>query len=561
MRKLAFLYILLLMGVAGCNDQLNQYPPNQISSPAFWKTANDAQLGLNACYQIAQELAYDYWYFDGASDNTYSQYAWESYATYISAGNISAATVNGVSSGYSYTNINLCNIFLDNIENVQMDNDTRQEYIGEVRFLRAFNYFIMAYQFGDVPLVTTSNTAELLKNQLTPVKESDVIKFVLEELGAAASLLPATPVDVSRVSKSAALALKARIELIYGDYANAAKDALAVMNTGKYSLFRLAALSETDVLDAYSRFVNFTNDQDSVNFYLGLRSYQEQYYKNFETSNPELIFVAMYTTIPKYQYYGVTNGLNTLNLPSDVNGWSSLTPSQSMLDAYWNRDGSAHAPLDNAARAVLYNYPNTPDPAYFDDFKDRDPRFYASIFFTGNEWNAYQKGYSFVWGKGGSNNSQTGYNYRKLVDPAYSSLPEFLGGQSFPLLRYAEVLLIYAEATNELSGPEKTVYDALDQIRNRVSMPPVDQTVYGSQAALRELIRNERRIELTEEGQRYFDIRRWNIAPQVMTSIYDPTNSLTQVRTWQPKFIKLPYPQQAVDRNPNLAAGQAAKGY
>jgi len=570
MKKLIFLYIVLFVGLAGCNDQLNQYPPNQISTPTFWKTENDAQLGLNACYQISQEMAYDYWYFDGAADITYAQYPWESAATYIAAGNISAATVNGIdnnangdySTGYSYSTINLCNLFLDNIDNVQMDDAAKQAYIGEVRFLRAFKYFLMAYQFGDVPLVTTSSTSDLLNNQLTPTKESDIITFVLNELDAAAQALPATPVDVSRASQGAALALKARIELIYGNYADAAKDAQAVMNLGKYSLFKLSSLSATDVLDDYSKFVTFSNDQDSINFYLGLRSYQEQYYKSNESSNPELIFVTMYTTMPQYQYYqNFTSGLNTVHLPSELNGWSSLTPTQSMVDAYWNRDGSTHVPLDNATRATLYNYPNTPDPAYFNDFKNRDPRLYASILFTGNEWNAYQDAYSFTWSKGGPNNSQTGYNYRKLVDPAYASLPEYLGGQSFPLLRYAEVLLTYAEAKNELGGPDQTVYDALNQIRDRVSMPPVDKTTYGSQDALRQLIRNERLIELGEEGSRYFDIRRWNIASQVMTSIYDPTNSLVQTRTWQSNFVKLPYPQVAVDRNPSLQAAQTAKGY
>lgn len=564
MKKIVFLYIVILLGISGCNDRLEQYPPNQISTPTFWKTASDAQLGLNSCYKISQEIGYGYWYFDGATDNAYSQYSWESAATNISAGNITAAGVNGIdnyNAGYTYNTINLCNLFLDNIDHVQMDEATKQKYIGEVRFLRAFRYFLMAYQFGDAPMITTSNTADLLANQLSPMKESDIIAFVLAELDAAAQALPVTPEDASHASKGAALALKARIELYYGNYADAVKDAQAVMNLNKYSLFRLSSLSATDVLDNYSRFVTFSNDQDSVNFYLGLRSYQEQYYKSFEAANPELIFAAMYTANIKYQYGDFTNGTNTLNLPSELNGWSSLTPTQSMVDAYWNRDGSVHTPLNNAVRAALYNYPNTPNPAYFDDFKNRDPRFYASIFFTRNEWNAYQDGYSFVWGKGGSNNSQTGYNYRKLVDPAYASLPEFLGGQSFPLLRYAEVLLTYAEAKNELSGPDQTIYNALNQIRDRASMPRVNQTAYSSQTALRELIRNERRIELAEEGQRYFDIRRWNIAPQVMTSIYDPTNSLAQAREWQSKFMKLPYPQAAVDRNPNLQTAQSAKGY
>ncbi len=92
-------------------------------------------------------------------------------------------------------------------------------------------------------------------------------------------------------------------------------------------------------------------------------------------------------------------------------------------------------------------------------------------------------------------------------------------------------------------------------------MPFVDQSVNNSQASLRTLIQNERRIELAGEGSRYFDIRRWGIAKNVMTNVYDNRNSLTQARSWQSIFNKLPYPQAAVDANPKLQAQQAAKGY
>jgi hypothetical protein len=566
MKSIIFLFFSIsLLAIGGCNKQLNQYPPDKISTPTFWKTASDAQQGLTTCYNYIYMVAYDYLYFDGATDNIYSPNPWESSATNISAGNISAATVNGLNGmdGYSYANILYCNTFLDNIGNVQMDETTKDEEIGEVRFLRAFYYFLLAYQFGDVPLVTTSNVSDILSEQLTPTKESDVISFVLKELDTAAQYLPVTPADVSRASKGAALALKARVELVYGNYADAANDAQAVMNLGKYSLFRLTSLGVADALDRLSQFVTFSNAQDSVNFYLGVRSYQNQYYKSNEASNPELIFVSMTNTNPKYAgVFGA--GINAANLPSNLNGWGSLVPTQSMVDAYWNRDGSVHTSLDAATRATLFNYPNTTNPAYFDDFKNRDPRFYASIIFPSVPvddllWAYCQCSYTYTWAV--ATGSKTSYNFRKMVDPAYLLNPAWSGGQSFPLLRYAEVLLTYAEAKNEVSGPDQTIYNALNQIRDRVSMPHIDQTVYNSQATLRQLIWNERRIELAEEGERYFDIRRWNIAAQVMTSIYDPTNSQVQARTWQPNFVKLPYPQAAVDQNADLKAAQTAKGY
>ncbi|ULT46269.1 RagB/SusD family nutrient uptake outer membrane protein [Niabella defluvii] len=105
------------------------------------------------------------------------------------------------------------------------------------------------------------------------------------------------------------------------------------------------------------------------------------------------------------------------------------------------------------------------------------------------------------------------------------------------------------------------MYTALNDIRDRAGMPAIDQSVYNTKEKLRDLIRNERRIELAGEGQRYFDIRRWGIASSVMSSIFDLNNSRVQERTWNDKYILMPYPQSAVDRNAKLASAQAAKGY
>lgn len=106
------------------------------------------------------------------------------------------------------------------------------------------------------------------------------------------------------------------------------------------------------------------------------------------------------------------------------------------------------------------------------------------------------------------------------------------------------------KAKNENSGPDATIYDALDLIRNRVGMPVIDRNLINNQDQLRDLIRNERRIELAGEGYRWDDIRRWNIEEQVMTDIYSIDNDLTQERRWEPKFSRFPYPQVAVDRIP-----------
>lgn len=142
--------------------------------------------------------------------------------------------------------------------------------------------------------------------------------------------------------------------------------------------------------------------------------------------------------------------------------------------------------------------------------------------------------------------SKTGYNFRKLVDPiAYEG--QIGNHANVILIRYAEVLLSYAEAKNELTGPDATVYDALDKIRTRVGMPVIDRSKYASQAALRTVIRSERRVELALEGQRYMDIRRWKIAPEVMKSIKNVANQQVQERVWTDKLYLMPVPQSQID--------------
>ncbi|NML72036.1 RagB/SusD family nutrient uptake outer membrane protein [Chryseobacterium sp. RP-3-3] len=228
--------------------------------------------------------------------------------------------------------------------------------------------------------------------------------------------------------------------------------------------------------------------------------------------------------------------------------------------SYWKKDGTAFTPPSNATRASNYNNGN-PNNAYLDEFKDRDTRLYASIMHPNGPW-SYLKGFGtstlFKWSKGGNNTSKIGYNYKKMAD--YSSLDENLNtSNNFMLIRYAEVLLIYAEARNEFSGPDPSIYDVLDQIRSRVGMVGISKT--QTKETLKDIIRNERRIELANEGHRFYDIRRWKIAPNVMKTVYDITNIQVATRVWIDKFYRFPYPQIAVDLNPKLKEAQAAKGY
>jgi hypothetical protein len=212
------------------------------------------------------------------------------------------------------------------------------------------------------------------------------------------------------------------------------------------------------------------------------------------------------------------------------------------------KTGEAVPAVDPAVRANLLK---NNDPAFANEYKNRDPRFYATVQFVGSPWNNIEKEYEFAWNGGGNNNSSTGYNFRKMVDPEIykAQLDNY---SNVILIRYAEILLTYAEAQNELTGPDASVYQALNDIRNRAGMPAVDAVKYGDKTSLRELIRRERRIELALEGQRYMDIRRWKIAPQVMKNITDIRNTLAQKRVWTDKLYLMPVPQSQMDLSNNI---------
>lgn len=548
--------VLAIAVLTGCTDSsLEKLPQDQISSNSFWTSEKEARLALTGCYAYL-EGSYSNVYDDGASDNAYCQYPWEGPSTAISAGNIDASVDRGYKS--RYTAIRQYNYFLDNVGKTPMAESLKTRFIAEAKVLRAMTYFELARNFGAVPLIKNAYS-DPMQTAIEPSSETDVIAFVLSELTSVADQLPAsyaggTNNETGRITTGAAWSIKARVELQYGKWPDAAASAARVMGMG-YQLFRVNALSAKDTQDDYSAFVTFANAAEKTKFYKGLASYEQQFWAVNENSK-EVILAAQNIDNSSYEY---GNGLNTLLPCSDLGGWSSITPTVELVNAYWDKNGNPYTPPTAAQRAANYNN-GTPNPAYYDEFKNRDTRLYASILFPSNPWDRYNSDYKFTWGKGGNNNSKTGYNFRKLIDPAYTAT-EWDGAQDFQVIRYAEVLLAYAEAKNEVTGPDSSVYNALNDIRDRAGMPAIDQAVYNTKDKLREVIRNERRIELAGEGQRFQDIRRWNIGNAVIKTTYDITNNKVQERTWQDKFVKMPYPQSALDHNPFLKQAQATKGY
>lgn len=521
----------LLFGACS-KDFLDRTPANNVPNDQFWHNESEVNLALNAVYNKLSEATYE----DGGSELVHAKNPWESWVTDVSSGAVSST----LESGWDYKPIRICNFFLDNVDKAVMDVKLKERYKAEARFVRAFLYIPMVQKFGDIPLVTKVLTKE--ESNVPRTSKKEVLDFLFKELQDVATVLPISysAAESGRITKGAALALQSRLYLMENNWEKAALTAQEVMALG-YSLFKVNAESDLDKKDNYAQFIDFANADDENNFRLGLRSYEGVFHVENE-GNSEVIL--------DRQYIAVTQShiTNTLLLDPSVGGWSSLTPTQNLVNLYVDyKTGKPVIPVSAEVRAT--NYAKADKTDFVKEFKNRDPRFYASILFETAPWNSLTKsgGYVYKWFVGNDpNKSLTGYNFRKLVDPK-SNREQIDSYANLILIRYAEVLLNYAEAQNEKSGPDATIFDALDQLRVRVGMPKIDRSEYASQDKLRQLIHNERAVELVLEGLRFYDIRRWKTAPDVMKNIYNITNGLAQERVWNDRLYLMPVPQSQID--------------
>lgn len=520
--KNKFIIVIILLAVfsSSCKkDFLDRQPLDQYSETSLWTSANDANAALNGCYSGFEDGTWIF-YMATASDDAFSAFPGEGHNEY---GNMVLLTpTNTPNNKWNFNTIQKCNWFLASIDKTPMDDSLKTRMKAEARFLRAYKYFIMSQLYGDVPLVTTNLSTEE-SDTVTRTPKAQVVQFILDELGAIALQLPAsyTGTDVGRVTSGAAWALKARVELYNQRYQDCITTSANIM--GKYSLF-----------PNYTDLFRIQNEHNS-----------------------EIIFDIEYieNDVPL-----TSLGRNALHFQGGGGGgWYAIDPTQSLVDNYEMTNGKT---IDDPSSG--YD-PNNP-------YVNRDPRLAATVIVPGDlvdgttYFNPLQPGTLDYWLR----HNFTGFGSRKYTSHLTDFDDMWNCGLNIPLIRYAEVLLNYAEAKIEANQIDNTVYDAINQVRNRVGMPNVDQSVYNSQTTLRTLVRRERRSELGMEGLRWFDIQRWKIADQVMSGpVYgsrlgtvDPNNGhvvyssdriLSDTRTFDPsKNYLWPVPQSEIDINKNL---------
>ncbi len=575
------------LGVAVTSCDLNVVPPSDIAAETYWQSEKDAWYNLNTIYQkIVPETGA---HTDSYSDDVYCQYSWES--------NGSVFIQDGFSplydAGWNFEGIRRTNIFLKEIENCSMTEELKTRFKAEARALRAWDYLDKTLLFGKVPIVTevlAYNADNVPRDEVSSVRE-----FILSELTEAAKDLPESysggyPNEKGRITKYAALSLKARAALYFGDYALAESTAKEVMDNGGYSLFRISTLSaaqqkEADEMNLYVDFDKYGIDKDK--FVKGMFSFEALWFnENGTVDNPEYIMTRQNAPVSSWDYQDMVR--YTSMRPNQLGGWSSVTPTQNLVDAYWVADGKSKPALPTKeARSDAYRQIKTELDAYtppagrpkflafveekvasgdianykyIEEFRNRDSRMYVSILMPFKGWyeSNYGNDFAYEWIKGGNNESKTGFNFRKMLvlenDPA--NYGQATG--DYPCIRYAEILLIYAEARTQTTGYDSQVQAALNQLRDRCGMPDVPASLSKTEAL--EFIKTERRIELAAEGFRPFDLARYDsdYVNKCMNNIdiTMPDGEKIVTMKWNERMRLRPIPQSAIDVNALLENDQ-----
>ncbi len=498
---------------AGCKKNFLQKDSlTQLAESSFWQTEQDAQLGINGIYDALQDRALysgslnggaGLPMYDGLSDNTFNNWSWEGPGDFV-MGRIEPSNWQFESLwSASYRGIVRANLALEKIATIpdtKISVAKKASFIAEAKFLRALFYFNIAVYFEEAPLILNVQTLEnsfVPKNSFTELKDA-----IVKDLTEAAVDLPVSypAAQFGYATKGAALGLLARMQLYTKNYA-AVVAATDQMLTLGYNLSGNYAAQFTPAGEL-NRDIVF-----SVRFTLMVSNNGEVFSGTFEGS-PKIDMVPMRNLI---RSFNCTDG-------------RPITTS----------------PLYNPANERL----------------NRDPRLRASVYFIGD---------TFITNlnRAFTGNTPTTYGQRKYVRTAPSPTGIGVaapGGQDFYVIRYADVLLMRAEALAEL-GRQAEAYPLVNQVRARVNMPTVE-AVDGAglnKDLMIQVIRNERRAELAFEGLRFFDLKRWGQVAQAYQRITaDATPGYSPVYR-QAKSEALPIPLRELDINKKLEQNSAWK--
>ena len=562
-------YILFLLAagmMSSCYD-LDQYPHDKLSSATFWKTEDHAHQGMVAMYAtLRNENGFGAYYDNDALGEIgcdYNNWLMPS----IIKGTYTDRTGTVQSRWQTcYDGVFRANLLLQNIDNVDMSDEKKNVYKGEAKFIRALYYFYLLDYFGGVPLYdeTTVVSSEFMEMKKSRSTVEETRQFILDDLDAAVEALPVKweSSEYGRATRGAAVALRGKVKLFAEDYAGAKTD-----------------------------FEEIVKDPENRGYGYQLHESYPELFTLAADQCSEMIFTIQAINGTN-QDYGMPYALRMGTRASFAGGWNNFMPTDILADMYENRDGSKfnwndYFPGFNESREVqnktfqavltddttaVATYPADKDKIR-KAYEDRDPRLEQTLITP----------YSFYYGCNGrtpkmmeyvlasgvneangfirDNLGHFNYYWRKFVpegDMEGTLLDRSHSPVDFPLIRYADVLLMLAECYNELDRQDDAVA-LINQVRQRPStdMPALNSGPAWLEAHSKEevfeRIVQERAVELACEGHRFSDLRRWGLAMEKLNFEYDDIRgNLRYVRVFKERDYLWPIPAVEFERNTNL---------
>ena len=555
---------ILLLAVAGlmtsCYD-LDQYPHDKLNAGTFWKTAEHAHQGMMSVYNVMKEedVFGAYFWQDGLGEIGYGMNESTIEGSYTDQTGIVKDKWEG-----TYEGIARANVLLQNIDGVEISDEEKARYKGEAKFMRALYYFHLLDMYGGVPLydetTVVSNDFMNMKNPRTT--EEETRQFILNDLEEAINVLPVQweQTEYGRATRGAAVALRGKVKLYAHDYEGAKTD-----------------------------FEEIVNDPEGRGYGYGLYSDYAKLFTPEGDSSNEMIF-AIQNMSGTGTEYGMAFGLCLGSRSSYGGGWNNCIPLDTFVDSYENKDGTKfnwedYIPGFTTSKdiqcetfqaeltdGVVSKYPEKKE-LIRQIYENRDPRLEQTIITpysqyygcngTTPKWMelVLAAGTNENYGYIRNNRGWYDYLWRKFVPEG--DMNGTLTNRShvpinFPLIRYADVLLMLAECYNEL-GRQDDAIALINQVRQRPStnMPALNSGPAWLEARTKEevfeRIDHERAIELACEGHRFSDLRRWGVALERLNFTYDDLLGNDRFnRIFKDRDYLWPIPAVEFERNANL---------
>ncbi len=533
-RKVAFL--ILMISLLSCGESwLEVSPKDQVTNNTLWATTGNADLFLNDIYGSLPDPFNTDDLEDNYTDDAMNGIPGRNSNRRYNKGLIDPNNWGGYWS--QFNNVRKCNVFIENLEASELDNSFKNVRISEARYLRAFFYYLLWTHYGGVPIITKVLDRYTQGDEIFYPRSSDLetYQFMIDELSDITTELPVYA-DYGRATKGAALTLKGTIEL-WG--ASALKNP-----SNDIAKWATAAATFKEVIDlqVYSLFPNW----------------ETMFYEE-NNGNVEVIF-------DKHYLGGTSIGASREGLQGpwwvcgNQKAWGGVDPTQDLVDEFQMANGKSITDPDSGY-----------DPQ--DPYVGREKRFYQTCVYEGSTW----VGCEFTFAQIPNNRNatdlsdfneatNTGYYIRKGMNPKYAINGRHRkSSKSFIMFRYAEVLLSYAEAKNEAEGPDVSVYDAVNEVRDRSELPAFPEGL--SQDQMRTAIHRERRVELCLEQKRWYDLIRWKTAETILDQtkhamlitvengkkVYKVIPAPNGDCYFEPdKHYVWPIPQSAIDKNDKL---------